>query len=142
MNLLLCLLTAILMTAAAFGQTTASIQEITYQAFTRGYRETIRISPDSLIREEEGVRGNTSIHTAISRGEWSLLLESLQGISLEKVGQLPAPTNKRQRDAALHATLSIRTAAGTYTSTTFDHMAPPKALEPLVQHMHRLSKKD
>lgn len=130
------------MTHLAYGQTGHHLQEITYQAFTRGHKETIRISPDSLIREVEGMSGNSSSRTTLPEGAWTGLVESLQGVAIEKIGQLPAPTNNRQRDAALHTSITLRTADSTYTSAEFDDQNPPKALASLVQQIQGFTKKE
>lgn len=117
-----------------------TIKEISFEARTRGSAEIINITPTTISVEKTGNLGPSTHTRAISEQEWQKVLKSLQGVTLEHMAQLPAPTQQRQRDAAMHAQISITTSSKTYTSSTFDDHHAPKLLQPLMKVIDELSK--
>ena len=142
MKIYVSLLLLMMISNLATGQAPEMVKELEYTAFTRGYSELIRATKDSITREEKGHRGNTHTSAPITEDQWNSLVQTLKEVPLEELAQLPSPTNDRQRDAALHAKVSITTNAGNYSSTEFDSNNPPKRLALLVEQLKKLSKKE
>ena len=115
------------------------IQEISFSSVTRGGAENIRLTPDSVFIHKTGLMGPVDQKRAISKAEWQLVLGSLAQTTLKEIENLPAPTNQRQRDAAMHSHFSITTSRQTYTSSTFDNHEAPKPLQGLMKAVEQLS---
>lgn len=110
----------------------APVRKIKYEAFTRGYQKEVEITPDSILIEESGTKSG-KLRQALQPEEWEQLMSALEGISPSDLPQLKAAGDNRARDAALHATLTITTDSGTYTSPTFDNYRAHPRLEPLME---------
>lgn len=130
----------------AFGQSTLPaaqqqevIKEVKFQSATRGGSENISITADSVFVEKKGLAGTVHHKAAIGAADWQKVLESLRDVKLAEIAQLPAPTQLRQRDAAMHSTISIITDQKTYTSSTFDNHNSPKPLNPLMKIIEHVS---
>lgn len=115
-------------------QNPETIQAVEFSSATRGYSETVRITPDSVYVQQHGREGNNSSQRAITKDQWEEIRNSLKGVKISKIGNMQAPSQERARDAALHSNLIITTSNGsTYTSSTFDDHAAPKPLQPLMK---------
>lgn len=115
----------------------APVHKITYEAFTRGYQKAVEITPDSILIEESGTKSG-KIKQALQPGEWKQLMRVLEGIAPSDLPQMNATGDNRARDAALHATLTITTDAGSYTSPTFNNYRAHPRLEPLMEFIRKM----
>lgn len=60
--------------------------------------------------------------------DWKMLLTEAGKLSIQELDQIEVVSKRHQVDAALHATLTLETTEGTFTTPTFDHNAPPEEL--------------
>jgi len=111
---------------------------IEYQAISRGSFFQVKIDSSHITKTTD--RNLTNV-TAIpcDKKDWKQLCLLLKPIQLEKINQLPPPTNKRHTDAAKYARLKITYPSKNYTSSDFDHSNPPSALKQLVNTMLSLA---
>ena len=140
MKLLLYLIPFLMFGFAAHTPDEETINEVAFTSSTRGYSESIRITPDSIISRKEDRSGTSSKSNAVSKEQWKKVVESLQDVNLEEISSMPAPSQNYTRDAAMHSQISITTDTKTYTSKSFDDHKPPKPLTPLMQLIDKLSK--
>lgn len=110
----------------------APVHKIRYEAFTRGYQKAVEITPDSILIEESGTKSGKK-QQALQPGEWEQFMSALEGIAPSDLPQMNAKGDNRASDAALHATLTITTDSGSYTSPTFDNYRAHPRLEPLME---------
>ncbi|MCH2033923.1 MAG: hypothetical protein MK202_10420 [Tenacibaculum sp.] len=108
-----------------------SIQEIVFNAQTRGSLENITISDKTVFYKTY----NTSKTFGIDSNQKKQLIDLIKKIDLQNISNLKAPSNKRAFDGALHATLSIKTESNNYISSQFDDDNPPKELKVLIDIM-------
>ncbi len=108
-----------------------SIQEIVFNAQTRGRLENITISDKTVFYKTY----NTSKTFGIDSNQKKQLIDLIKKIDLQNISNLKAPSNKRAFDGALHATLSIKTESNNYISSQFDDDNPPKELKVLIDQI-------
>ncbi|TBW27881.1 hypothetical protein [Gramella sp. KN1008] len=114
------------------------VTSMSYETFTRGSSTIYRISPDSLKIISSGLNSSQN-SIAITKAQWDVLLEKLQGVEVSKINQLKADSEERARDAAAHAILSVRKNDTIYKTNTFDHGNAPEPIQPLVEAILRLA---
>lgn len=140
MKLLLYIIPLLMVSFAAHIPSSGTIKEVAFTSGTRGYSESIRITPDSVIIRKEERSGTNSKSNAVSKEQWKKIVDSLQDVPLEEISSMPAPSQDHARDAAMHSQITISTGTKTYTSKSFDDHKPPKPLMPLMQQIDKLSK--
>ena len=131
----------ILFFVLAGGWTVTQLEKITaisIETYTRGYRKTIIIRPDSTFIREQNQPGS-AIKRKTNKAEWASLLKSIAGYKLTELTNLPAPTNNRARDAALTANITIQTNQKTYQSGAFDDGQPHPKLAKLTKTINQMA---
>ena len=104
---------------------------ITYQASSRGTFEYILIAKSGItISNDINLKVKKSYHC--NPKDWQALNKTMETINIENLDRLVAPTDKRLHDGAPHATLSVIKGDVKMTTASFDHGAPPKEIEDLV----------
>ncbi|MGV6860350.1 MAG: hypothetical protein ACWA41_01185 [Putridiphycobacter sp.] len=103
----------------------------TYKAGTRGYQVEISVSKDSTHIIQSG-RVSKTMSYETSSDFWKQLKSDTKSVELKEIGQLKSPTNKRQLDAAAHASLTIATKDSIYQSSSFDGGQPPAMIKAIV----------
>lgn len=107
------------------------IMHIEYESLSRASFLQIKINKDLIERTtDRDVKDFAS--KKCSKEEWKTILSLLKTIDIEKINMLKSPTEKRLFDGAPHAQLKITTSSQTYTSSGFDHGAPPQEIQLLV----------
>ena len=104
------------------------VLEITYEAQTRGHSETILYKQNTLVHK---VNTSQKEHVLSDKNQKSLR-EVVSKIKVVEISKLKAPSERRIFDGAMTTTISIKKGEKTYTSSSFDHDNPPKALKPLI----------
>lgn len=112
---------------------------ITYTAISRGTYEYISISKDSIrISNDRNLKAINVF--VVSSSDWKSITTSLQGIDLNTISKLKAPTDKRLYDGAPIAVLTIKNNEKDYSTNGFDHGFPPKEIEAVVNKMISIKK--
>lgn len=121
-------------TTSSSENTPIAIQEITqisYEATTRGFYEKIWITKGSITVTND--RNQTEkVSRPTLQKDWNDLMTILNGVDIESLPDLEAPTSMRQYDGAAIATLEITQGSDEIKSNNFDHGHPPKSIETLV----------
>ncbi|WP_299673029.1 hypothetical protein [uncultured Tenacibaculum sp.] len=107
---------------------TSTISEVTFNAHTRGAMENINLIDNTVTYKDY----NTTKTYSITKDKKEQLLDLIKNLELKSISELKAPSDKRATDAALHASLQIRTTNETYISSDFDHDNPPNELKPII----------
>lgn len=129
------LLLSILVFAGCAGQKAGDKNgiKIEYKAYSRGFYQVITIENQMVFvtksRDEkpDGIR--------LSNGDWNYIKMTVQGLNLESLPNLKAPTEKRLFDGAAIASLKITKQGKTFESQSFDHGYPPVEIEKVVNKM-------
>lgn len=111
------------------------VQQIIYEAFTRGSKKEILVSGNIV---SVAINSSKNKESTISNKRQKKLLEIIDKIDLSNIHNLKAPSEKRLHDGALHTTIIIKTLTKTYTSTTFDDGNPPKELKELEKELLKI----
>ena len=102
--------------------------EVIYEAQTRGVLEVISFKGNTI-----KLKTNTEIKTIVLKQEKISAIKSvLSKIKLSEIARLIPPSNQRNFDGAMAATITIKKVKNTYISSSFDHDNPPKELAPLL----------
>ncbi len=104
-----------------------NIEEIIYNATTRGRTEKITIKKNSL-HYKTHLESKT---LTLSKQQLKEIDKEVSKINLGGISSLKAPTNKRLFDGAMHTSLVIKKGNKQYTSITFDDTSPPAELKKL-----------
>ncbi len=64
--------------------------------------------------------------------DWKKIVREVEKLSIPKLNEIKVTSKRHQVDAALHATLTLETTEGTFTTPTFDHNTPPEELEAVI----------
>ncbi len=111
--------------------------QIIFESQTRGSSEIIIINQNHFRIEQNGIVNEYLIDPT----DWDKINKLLKTIDYDKMSSYPAPTNKRNNDAAWHSTLSVQIKDQRYTSTVFDDTNAPKELSALMNKIIQLKKK-
>ncbi len=111
-----------------------TVNKLLFESKTRGSSLTLEINSQEVIFDKNGSK--TSYKTTSEEWEHLLLVTAL--ISLHKIDDMKAPTNKRASDGAMHSKIIIETTNKTYSSQTFDDLHPPKPLMELMKYLIQL----
>lgn len=109
------------------------ITEIKVEALTRGYREEITITPEAY----SFYSTNDKYTKDISPEEWKALVSKIDGVSLEEISSLKAPSEQRFYDGDLATDVTITTKNNSYKSAAFDKSQPPVELEALIKEIYK-----
>ncbi|TCI84981.1 hypothetical protein [Tenacibaculum sp. M341] len=120
----------ILNSCAAQKQETNSlhISKLTYKAMTRGNFENISITGNNISHTTPSLSNKQTL----SDQKLKEINDLVSKLNLETLSKIKAQTNKRLYDGAMNTSISIKVDNKTYTSSNFDHDAPPKELQPLI----------
>jgi hypothetical protein len=125
-------------------QSSKEISRIEFNSGTRGYREQITITPDSVISIQEDFKANQKpliTARACSPKEWSKLLDCLGDVRLTEIETLESPTMKRAYDGASHGSIIISTTDNKTFTHGFDDEDPHKKLKPLMAEIKKYRRK-
>lgn len=112
-------------------------EEINYSANTRGTNISIKVVADKLY-----YKYNSGEKTYdLSKEDKAKLIDLVNGLSLNSIADLKAPSEKRITDGALHGEFIIKYDGSEYRSNGFDAGNPPKELKPLEDLLYKLSDK-
>jgi hypothetical protein len=101
----------------------------------------VEITQDSVVVSFAGRGEPTRTARKTDSSEWMNLASALEGVDLNKIATLEAPTNKRATDAAPYGTILISTKDSTYTSASFDGKNPHEMLMPLMNEIVKIWEK-
>jgi predicted nuclease of predicted toxin-antitoxin system len=112
----------------------------TYSVVTRGYKLEITVAKDSTHISQSG-RQVLEKDYATNPDLWKFLNKNSKTVKLDEIGGLESPTNKRQFDAAMFASLTISTKDSVYRSCSFDAGHPPSMIKNIVDELVKESEK-
>ena len=112
-----------------------NLKEVTYEAFTRGSNIELKITTDSIIYTEN----QKAKRTKIKSDTWNKIKKLVSKIDLSKIENFSSPTENRNSDKAMHASLKVDVNNVEHVSQTFDHGNPPIALKPLVDFLFKIA---
>ena len=129
------LLLSILVFAGCAGQKKTDQNEIKieYKAYSRGFYQVITIENQMVFVTKS--RDEKPDGFRLSNGDWNYIKMTVQGLNLESLPNLKAPTDKRLFDGAAIASLKITKQGKTFESQSFDHGYPPVEIEKVVNKM-------
>ncbi len=131
----------IMMLAVAFLSCNSDkIISYTYSVVTRGYKMEITVSKDSTLIVQTG-RQSLKKSYATNTNLWKSLKKDSKDIKLKDISGLESPTNKRQFDGAMFASLTIATKDSIYRSNSFDAGHPPAMIKNVVDALAKESEK-
>lgn len=111
---------------------TTEIVQYEYSSTTMLGTRKVTVTKDSVIMSYNG-RAESNMNTrATTDEEWTKLKESVEGVKLNDLSKLEAPTNKRQTDASPYAMFKLSTKDSTYISPSFDGYEANEKLLPLM----------
>lgn len=113
---------------------TDEIKSILLTESTRGTFRSIEATSKEITVVVNGKKNTAAIKPAV----WKTLLSQAKELPLHQLESVPILSKRHQVDAALHATLRFVTAEETFTTSTFDHNAPPDAFKSLIQSLYQL----
>ncbi|QHI37192.1 hypothetical protein IMCC3317_25700 [Kordia antarctica] len=123
-------------------ETTKSAQDdisIIYEASSRGFYQKIQLSKEEISIPKDR-NANLVLRKTCSKADWNEVVQLLDKIDGEKLGETSANEEDFARDAAIPATLTIKYKDKTVTSKTFSHENPPTTLAPLVAKLQAMAK--
>lgn len=104
-----------------------------YSATSRSAFKTIKIEKDSIVFSKK--RKGKSLKTACDTVFWQKLIKISNGIDIQNISNLTAPSKAFRYDGAPLARLKITSNGTTYESAPFDHGNPPKEISSLVKEI-------
>ena len=119
----------LLITVSCVAQKTSQeIEEVVFSAQTRGSSENITVVNYNVFHKTQK---DSKTHF-INKDNRDALEAEVKKMSLSKISDLKAPSNKRAFDGAMHARITIKIGNKTYVSSDFDDNNPPEELKVLV----------
>jgi hypothetical protein len=115
--------------------------KVEYRSTTMMGKTLVEITQDSVVVSFAGRGEPTRTARKTDSSEWMNLASALEGVDLNKIATLEAPTNKRATDAAPYGTILISTKDSTYTSASFDGKNPHEMLMPLMNEIVKIWEK-
>ena len=129
MNIYLKIISLFLLLGCATTKDKNILIDVIYEAQTRGRSELVTFSDKQLL-----INTSTEKKTIdLSDNQVKYINTLISKLTLDKISDLEAPSNKRAYDGALNAIIKIKAEKETYTSSVFDHDNPPKALKKIVK---------
>jgi hypothetical protein len=125
-----------------FGQT-ADVKKIEFITLTRGANEKVLITKDcvSIVRQGRTDEKEINAKMKLQKGDWQMLLNSIEDISLTEVPAYQAPTNKRAYDGAWHSSITITTKDEQSFGHSFDNEDPNEKLQVLMKRIRMLAER-
>ncbi|WP_299833351.1 hypothetical protein [uncultured Tenacibaculum sp.] len=114
---------------------TSTIYEVIFNAQSRGALENISLTNNTITYKNY----NTTKTYKISKNNLEQLFNLIQKLDLKTISEIQAPSNKRATDAALHASLTIKTSNESFTSNVFDDDNPPSELKDIIDLLKTFS---
>ena len=136
MKLIWLIIGTLIMSACSQDQT--KIKSITYSAITRGSSFTCIID-EHIIQVISSGNDTYEKSKEITNKQWSSILKDLDGIALDNLDKLEAPSDESASDRARIANLIVISGGKNYESIPFDEDKPPKVLSPLINNMLALA---
>lgn len=130
------LYTLLFMSLTALQSPSKNYEAVVFESFTRGGSISIVITADSIQSKENGVVTSATLKPA----DWKALCAELNKISLNQLGEYPAPTSNRAMDAAWHSTIFVKMNGKDYSTTTFDNRIAPEKVKLLMNCITHLEK--
>lgn len=112
----------------------------TYSVVARGYKLEITVAKDSTHISQTG-RQKLEKNYATNSDLWKSLKKDSKNVELKEIVGLESPTNKRQFDGAMLASLTIATKDSVYRSSSFDAGHPPVMIKNIVDQLVKESEK-
>src|SRR5687768_16160887 len=112
-----------------------------YFSTTMMGKTIVTIRPDSVITTFNGRGTPTRTARATDASEWTALYKSLEGVDLDQIGTLEAPSDKRSTDAAPFGKIIVTTKDSVYISALFDGKNPHEMLMPLMNEIVKVWEK-
>jgi hypothetical protein len=111
-----------------------------YSANSRGFFQRITVQDQHVMvsRDRNGL--DKPQKQKISDADWKKLVTAFQKVKLERLSELPSPTERRFYDGAAIAKLKVVHEKMAYETTDFDHGEPPAEIKELVNRMIALVK--
>jgi mannitol-1-phosphate/altronate dehydrogenase len=106
-----------------------SIKEVVFNAQTRGALENITLKGVNI--EYKTYSDTKSI--VIDEKQKNKLFDLINAVDLNEISTFKASSENRASDRAMHATLSIKTDKGVFTSNQFDDNNPPEELKKIIE---------
>ena len=100
--------------------TQSEIIEYKYTQATQMGKTTIAVTKDSIVKSFAGRGAPSRTAFVTSPKNWADLNAAMEKVELKNLGNLTAPTNKRQTDIAPYGRLYFTTKDSTYRSLDFD----------------------
>lgn len=129
-------LTLLLALIAVFQSPSKDYKAVTFESFTRGGRISIRITPDSVFSDLDGIVTRAKVKSA----DWKALCNTLNKLNLNKLGDYQAPTSNRSMDAAWHSSIHVNADDKEYSTVTFDNRNAPNEVKSLMNCINNLEK--
>lgn len=111
---------------------------ISYQASTRGSHYKCTLNKGTITVTSQGI-GNSESTIDVKKSDWEKILQLLDGIDLDGIKNIQAPSEGSKVDRAAIATLKVVIGGKVYESASFDDGYPPAELKPLIDNMMRLA---
>ncbi len=108
--------------------------EIEYSAITRGFNLNLKINKEHCLITRKNL-AKAPIKLKKETIHWQRIQDIVKAINLPEIKNLKSPTTERFYDAAAIAAVIIKKGDSTYTSSSFDHGTPPKALQQLMDEL-------
>lgn len=115
--------------------------KVEYRSTTMMGKTLVEITQDSVVVSFTGRGEPTRTARKTDSSEWMNLASAMEGVDLNKIATLEAPTNKRATDAAPYGTIIITTKDSSYTSASFDGKNPHEMLMPLMNEIVKIWEK-
>ena len=100
------------------------------------------IDKDSVVMTFKGRSEAKRDARATSSGEWNSLMKALEEVDLKKISSLEAPSSNRSTDASPFGKVFLTTKDTTFKSKTFDGYHPHSTLQPLLDAIKKITKKN
>ncbi len=129
------LLLSILVFAGCAGQKAGDKNglKIEYKAYSRGFYQVITIENQMIFVTKSRTEKPDGFR--LSNVDWNYIKMTVQGLNLESLPNLKAPTEKRLYDGASTANFKVTSNGKVFETRGFDHGYPPAEIEKIVKKM-------
>ena len=107
--------------------------KIEYKAYSRGFYQTIRVENQMIFVTKSRTEKPDGFR--LSNVDWNYIKMTVQGLNLESLPNLKAPTEKRLYDGASTANFKVTSNGKVFETRGFDHGYPPAEIEKTVNKM-------
>ena len=113
---------------------------IEYTAMSRGFYKEISVNSSTIAIKNN--RSSEAVSRPCNKELWGEIIAKLEGMDVENLSKLEAPTQKRFVDGAAIAKIKIIYKGSTYQSSEFDHGFPPEEIKFLCDKILEISSND